>query len=74
MGAGSPLHLIDRERKSNEIDSPPSFREELGGGFLPFPRRPRYPPLMSDLRTAALTAKAWPYEEARKLLKRYPEG
>jgi lysyl-tRNA synthetase, class I len=26
------------------------------------------------LRTAALTSKAWPYEEARKLLKRYPEG
>ena len=31
---------------------------------------------MSDdiLRSAALTAKAWPYEEARKLLKRYPDG
>ena len=29
---------------------------------------------MTDLRTAALTAKAWPYEEARKLLKRYPQG
>jgi lysyl-tRNA synthetase class 1 len=28
----------------------------------------------ADLRTAALTAKAWPYEEARKLLKRYPVG
>ncbi|MDQ2879570.1 MAG: lysine--tRNA ligase [Pseudomonadota bacterium] len=27
-----------------------------------------------DLRTAALAAKAWPYEEARKLLKRYPQG
>jgi len=26
------------------------------------------------LRTAALENKAWPYEEARKLLKRYPEG
>jgi len=26
------------------------------------------------LRTAALESKAWPYEEARKLLKRYPEG
>ena len=26
------------------------------------------------LRTAALASKAWPYEEARKLLKRYPEG
>ncbi|QDX27265.1 lysine--tRNA ligase [Sphingomonas suaedae] len=25
-------------------------------------------------RDAALTSKAWPYEEARKLLKRYPEG
>ncbi|MBN8808102.1 MAG: lysine--tRNA ligase [Sphingomonas sp.] len=28
----------------------------------------------SDLRTAALASKAWPYEEARKLLKRYPDG
>ncbi|MGC8064200.1 hypothetical protein, partial [Salmonella enterica] len=27
-----------------------------------------------DFRTAALDSKAWPYEEARKLLKRYPEG
>jgi len=26
------------------------------------------------LRAAALDSKAWPYEEARKLLKRYPEG
>ena len=26
------------------------------------------------LRTAALTSKAWPYEEARKLLKRWPDG
>ena len=29
---------------------------------------------MSELRDAAMTSKAWPYEEARKLLKRYPEG
>jgi len=28
----------------------------------------------NDLRTAALQSKAWPYEEARKLLKRWPEG
>ncbi|MBY0582349.1 MAG: lysine--tRNA ligase, partial [Sphingomonas sp.] len=27
-----------------------------------------------DLRAAALESKAWPYEEARKLLKRYPGG
>ena len=27
-----------------------------------------------DLRSAALTSKAWPYEEARKLLKRWPAG
>src|SRR4051794_17586616 len=27
-----------------------------------------------DIRSAALTSKAWPYEEARKLLKRWPEG
>lgn len=26
------------------------------------------------LRAAALNSKAWPYEEARKLLKRYPDG
>ena len=26
------------------------------------------------IRNAALTSKAWPYEEARKLLKRWPEG
>jgi lysyl-tRNA synthetase, class I len=29
---------------------------------------------MNDLRTAAIASKAWPYEEARKLLKRYPDG
>jgi lysyl-tRNA synthetase, class I len=29
---------------------------------------------VTDLRTAALTSKAWPYEEARRLLKRYPQG
>jgi lysyl-tRNA synthetase, class I len=27
-----------------------------------------------ELRSAALVSKAWPYEEARKLLKRYPNG
>src|SRR5213596_1351199 len=27
-----------------------------------------------DIRSAALTSKAWPYEEARKLIKRWPEG
>jgi lysyl-tRNA synthetase class 1 len=30
--------------------------------------------IASELRAAALDSKAWPYEEARKLLKRYPEG
>jgi len=29
---------------------------------------------VDELRAAALESKAWPYEEARKLLKRYPEG
>ncbi len=29
---------------------------------------------MSDLRAAALQSKAWPFEEARKLLKRYRNG
>jgi lysyl-tRNA synthetase class 1 len=27
-----------------------------------------------ELRSAALVSKAWPYEEARRLLKRYPDG
>ncbi|QNN65075.1 lysine--tRNA ligase [Sphingomonas rhizophila] len=30
--------------------------------------------MTDELRTAALASKAWPYEEARKLLKRWPEG
>ena len=30
--------------------------------------------MIDDLRAAALESKAWPYEEARKLLKRYPNG
>jgi lysyl-tRNA synthetase class 1 len=29
---------------------------------------------LSDLRATALASKAWPYEEARKLLKRWPDG
>ncbi len=31
-------------------------------------------PVSPDLRAAALVSKAWPYEEARKLLKRWPDG
>ncbi len=31
-------------------------------------------PVPSELRAAALSSKAWPYEEARKLLKRYLDG
>ena len=30
--------------------------------------------MTDDLRTAALESKAWPYEEARKLLARWPDG
>jgi lysyl-tRNA synthetase, class I len=30
--------------------------------------------MTDDPRTAALASKAWPYEEARKLLKRFPQG
>jgi lysyl-tRNA synthetase class 1 len=30
--------------------------------------------VIQELRDAALVSKAWPYEEARKLLKRYPNG
>ncbi|WP_033919335.1 lysine--tRNA ligase [Sphingomonas sp. 37zxx] len=29
---------------------------------------------INSIRDAALVSKAWPYEEARKLLKRYPDG
>jgi lysyl-tRNA synthetase, class I len=29
---------------------------------------------VTDLKTAALASKAWPFEEARRLLKRYPDG
>src|SRR5438445_4926118 len=29
---------------------------------------------LPDIRTAAMQSKAWPYEEARKLLKRWPDG
>src|ERR671910_3070818 len=29
---------------------------------------------MDAIREAAMQSKAWPYEEARKLLKRWPEG
>jgi lysyl-tRNA synthetase class 1 len=31
-------------------------------------------PIPAALREAALVSKAWPYEEARKILKRYPDG
>ncbi|MBM3929574.1 MAG: lysine--tRNA ligase, partial [Sphingomonadales bacterium] len=30
--------------------------------------------MTDELRSAALESKAWPYEEARKLLKRWPDG
>ena len=30
--------------------------------------------MTDDLRTAAATSKAWPFEEARKLVRRYPQG
>ena len=29
---------------------------------------------MTDLRDAAMTSKAWPFEEARKLVKRYAKA
>ncbi len=29
---------------------------------------------LEQIRNAAMTSKAWPYEEARKLLKRWPDG
>ena len=31
-------------------------------------------PITPELREAAKVSKAWPYEEARKLIKRYPDG
>ncbi len=30
--------------------------------------------MANELRDTALASKAWPYEEARKLLARYPDG
>ena len=35
---------------------------------------PEEPPKMSELRDAAMSAKAWPFEEARRILKRYEKG
>ena len=31
-------------------------------------------PARNTLRDAAMQSKAWPFEEARKLVKRYPDG
>jgi lysyl-tRNA synthetase, class I len=42
--------------------------EAAKGGFMPSSS------IDPDLREAARVSKAWPYEEARKLLKRYPDG
>src|SRR3569833_3222079 len=48
------------------------------GAAIPRPCRlenRRATPLDAEtLRTAAMASKAWPYEEARKLLKRWPDG
>ena len=33
--------------------------------------RPKWTEDMSDLRDAAMSSKAWPFEEARKLVRRY---
>ena len=30
--------------------------------------------VVTEFRAAALASKAWPFEEARKLVKRYPDG
>jgi lysyl-tRNA synthetase, class I len=38
------------------------------------PRLARGKAMTDELRSTALESKAWPYEEARKLLKRYPDG
>ena len=48
----------------------------MRGGRWRHARRFASPVDMSDpdLRSAALDSKAWPYEEARKLLKRWPDG
>jgi lysyl-tRNA synthetase, class I len=39
--------------------------------FIPKPKKDK---IVTDLKTAALNCKAWPFEEARRLLKRYPNG
>src|SRR3546814_5683804 len=50
------------------------------GTNLPFAAASRYGRAMTDLhlhpslRSPAQTSKAWPFEEARKLVKRYPDG
>lgn len=49
-------------------------RGAQSGLAKPSPRRYRAGMIDPALRTAALVSKAWPYEEARKLLKRYPDG
>jgi lysyl-tRNA synthetase, class I len=38
------------------------------------PQKERKSNQVSDLRDAARISKAWPFEEARKVLKRYPQG
>src|SRR3712207_2831839 len=45
-----------------------------GTNEIPMRRFMPQPAVPEALRTAALVSKAWPYEEARKLLKRYPNG
>jgi lysyl-tRNA synthetase class 1 len=41
---------------------------------IPMKRFMPQPEVTEALRAAALLSKAWPYEEARKLLRRYPDG
>jgi len=52
------------KRQRNGHSAQPKQQEERKGQLL----------VADDLRTAASTSKAWPYEEARKLLKRWPDG
>jgi hypothetical protein len=40
----------------------------------PLPPRKRAGIMTDALHTAAQTSKAWPFEEARKIVKRYPGG
>ena len=71
---GAPLRRIRRERKvSAPAPSKSSIHSRLSFAWGHDGVTPRAI-MIDDLRAAALDSKAWPYEEARKILKRWPDG